>query len=88
MLALHWALGHQGGYRRIDLIPSLPTDRDGNSVLAVAEDCFSTWAEIGIFPGKQPSLIANWFEREIIGRFGIPKIVRTDNGREFEGEFG
>ena len=54
----------------------------------MAVDCFSKWAEIGIFPGKQPSLIANWFEREIIGRFGIPKIVRTDNGREFEGEFG
>ena len=32
-------------------------------------------------------MLADWFEKEMIARFGIPKIVRSDNGTEFEGEF-
>lgn len=71
----------------MDLIPSLPADKEGDSVLAVAVDCFSKWVEVFKCPSKQPEYFAHWFELEIIGRYGIPKVVRTDNGREFEGEF-
>jgi hypothetical protein len=55
------------GYRpfqiwAIDLMPSLPADQDGDSVLAVAVCCFSKWVEVCKFPAKRPELIAGWFE--------------------------
>lgn len=56
-------------------------------MLAVAVDCFSKWTEVRKLPSKSPEFISNWFENEIIARYGIPRIVRTDNGTEFEGEF-
>lgn len=71
----------------VDLIPSLPVDRDGDSVLVVAVDCFSKWVEVYKCPAKSPDLIADWFEKDIIARYGTPRIVRTDNGTEFEGSF-
>jgi Integrase core domain len=71
----------------IDLIPSLPPDSDGNSLLAVAVDCFSKWVEVRKLPQKTPELLADWLEVDILSRYGIPKIIRTDNGTEFEGEF-
>lgn len=71
----------------IDLIPSLPPDGDGDSVLAVAVDCFSKWVEVRKLPHKTPELLADWMEYDIFSRYGIPKIIRTDNGTEFEGEF-
>ena len=36
---------------------------------------------------QAPENIARWFERDIIARYGVPRIVRSDNGLEFEGEF-
>ena len=46
----------------IDLAPSLPTDKDGDSVLVVAVDCFSKWTELAKLPSKEPELVAGWFE--------------------------
>ncbi len=69
------------------MIPSLPTDKDGDSVLAVAVDCFSKWVEVFKCPSKTPEYFAHWVEREIIGRYGVQRVIRTDNGTEFEGDF-
>ena len=71
----------------VDLAPSLPVDKDGESVLAIAVDCFSKWVECAKLPSKEPKHIAAWFEQEILARYGTPMVVRTDNGLEFEGEF-
>lgn len=68
-------------------MPALPQDEDGDSVLVVAVDCFSKWVEVCKLPNKTPEQLALWFEYEIIARYGIPRIVRSDNGTEFEGEF-
>lgn len=68
-------------------MPSLPKDNNGHSVLAIAVDCFSKWVEVETFEGKHANKIAEWFERDIIARFGVPRIVRSDNGKEFDGEF-
>ena len=46
----------------IDLIPSLPRDKDGDSVLAVAVDCFSKWVEVFKCPTKTPGALAYWLE--------------------------
>jgi hypothetical protein len=56
-------------------------------VLVVAVDCFSKWVEVRKLPSKTPELLAEWLEHDIFSRYGIPKIIRTDNGTEFEGEF-
>ena len=71
----------------VDQAPGLPEDKDGDSVLAVAVDCFSKWVEIAKLPSKEPGVVAGWFEREILARYGVPNVIRTDNGLEFEEEF-
>lgn len=70
----------------MDTIPSLPPDSDGNCNLVVAVDVFTKWVELGAFKTKQASEIARWIESNLLARYGTPAIIRTDNGREFEGE--
>lgn len=68
-------------------MPALPVDETGDTVVAVAVDCLSKWVEISKLPNETPHLLAEWFERDIIARYGIPKIVRSDNRTKFESEF-
>ena len=70
----------------IDTITNLPPDPEGNSYIVVAVDAFTKWVELGIFPNKTAAGIAKWIETMILARYGTPHIIRTDNGKEFEGE--
>ena len=79
------------GYRpfqvwSIDTIPGLPQDPEGNTTLVVAVDAFSKWVEVGVFRTKEAAAIAEWLELNLLSRFGTPNIIRSDNGKEFDGE--
>lgn len=56
----------------VDLIPSLPTALGGYKVLAVAVDCFTKFVELGTLRNKEASTVADWFERAILARYGLP----------------
>ena len=72
----------------IDLITDLdPISDDGHKHCIVAIDCFSKWCEIHPIRNRKSETIAQWFYHHIVCRFGKPKWVRVDKGREFMGQF-
>ena len=50
-------------------------------------DPFSRWIEIGALPSLNSHEVAKWFHNEIVCRYGLPLIVRSDKGSECKGEF-
>ena len=49
----------------------------------VLVDNFSKSVLLGALPDRTSKTLATWFMREVIGIFGVPHIVKLDNGREF-----
>ena len=71
----------------IDLITNLEPECDGYHHCVIAVDCFSKWVEIMPLRDKRSSTLEDWLYREIIPRFGKPRWLRCDSGREFMGAF-
>ena len=55
--------------------------------MVVAVDVFTKWVEAHPLSNKHSITVTRWFHREVVCRYGLPFMVRTDNGREFAGEF-
>ena len=53
----------------------------------MAVDCFSKWVEVVPLRDKRAETVAQWLYRELVPRFGKPRWIRCDRGREFMGEF-
>lgn len=60
---------------------------EGYKHCLVAVDCFSKWVEIVPLKTRGSDEIADWLYRELIPRFGKPRWVRVDAGREFHKAF-
>ena len=45
------------------------------------------WVELIALPSKASSYVARTFMEQILSRFGVPGVVLTDQGTEFQGEF-
>lgn len=59
---------------------------DGADHIIVAVDPFTKWVEASPI-SKDSHNTANWFHKEIICRYGVPTVVRSDRGTEYSGEF-
>ena len=68
----------------IDLAGPFPADEEGNKYLMLAVNPLSKWVEAYLLPDKYSWRTARalW---ELIGRWGKPQWVTTDNGQEFDG---
>ena len=66
----------------IDLVGPLPVTPAGNRYVCVVTDYFSKWAEAKAIPSKRTDGVAAFFY-ELICRFGCPRVVISDQGREF-----
>lgn len=64
-----------------------PVSPEGFRHCIVAVDCFSKWCEVFPITNKLSATTADWLYGHIICRFGKPRWVRVDSGREFMGEF-
>ena len=72
----------------IDTIVRLsPPAPNGAQDVLVCIDPFSRWIEIGAIPNLNSHEVAQWFHNEIVCRYGLPLIVRSDKGSEYKGEF-
>ena len=71
----------------MDLITDLIPDPDGNCFLLVIVCCFSKWVEIIPLRSKAACDIAIAVYREVFARYGRPKWIRVDAGREWDGDF-
>ena len=71
-----------GAYWEVDFTEIKPA-RYGNKYLLVFIDTFSSWVEAFPTRTETANVIAKKILEEIFPRFGIPKVIRSDNGPAF-----
>ena len=71
----------------MDWILGLPDTPQGNRVLIVAMDCYTHYVMAAPFGRATAANTLEFFSKEIVFRFGLPKRVYLDNGTHFLGEF-
>ena len=57
---------------------------EGNRYVLVMVNCFSRWTEACPLPNKVALAVADAFFQLIVCRFGMPAVIHSDPGREFE----
>ena len=57
---------------------------DGYRYILVVADCFSKWIEAFPIKDKCADTVADVLVNKIILRFGMPLVIHSDQGREFE----
>ncbi len=71
----------------LDTARPLPETRSGNKYILVAIDHYSKWCEAKAVADHGAKTTARFLEDDIICRYGIPKFILIDNGREWATEF-
>ena len=67
----------------IDIL-ECPLSDNGNQYVIVVGDYFTKWVECFPVPDHTALTVADKLSNEFITRFGVPKTIHTDQGREFE----
>ena len=70
----------------IDITGPFPTTEAGNRYIVVISDYFTKWTEAYPVPCITAETITNVLVNEFICRFGIPRTLHSDQGRQFESE--
>ena len=68
----------------MDIMGPLPVTDRGNRYVLVIGDYFTKWIESYAIPNQEAATVAKVFVEEFICRYGIPKEIHTDQGRNFE----
>ena len=68
----------------MDILGSLPTFDNGNKYILVVSDYFTRWVEAYSIADQENQTIADVLTKEFICRFGVPLLIHTDQGRNFE----
>ena len=66
----------------IDFMRPFPSSR-GNKYILVAVDYVSKWVEAVPSPTNDSRVVAKLFKRVIFPRFGVPRVLISDNGTHF-----
>lgn len=79
----------QGPGHRIsmDYAGPYPKTRKGNRYIILGVDSYTRWPEARAVKQKTADATTQFFVDEYIGRGNTPKVVHTDQGTEFAGEF-
>ena len=68
----------------MDILGSLPTFDNGNKYMLVVSDYFTRWVRAYSIADQENQTIADVLTKEFICRFGVPLLIHTDQGRNFE----
>lgn len=71
-----------GAYWKVDFTEIKPA-KYGNKYLLVFVDTFSGWVEAFPTRAETANVVTMKILEEIFPRFGIPKVIRSDNGPAF-----
>ena len=68
----------------VDILGPLPLTKTGCRYILIFVDSFTKWVEAFATPSIEASVIANIFYRDIICRFGSPRTILSDRGKQFD----
>ena len=68
----------------MDIVGPLPETERGNKYILVVGDYFSKWMEAYPIPDQTAETVADRFVNEFVCRFGVPAVLHSDQGRNFE----
>ncbi|XP_022158219.1 protein NYNRIN-like [Momordica charantia] len=68
----------------VDIIGPFPLGKGQTKFAVVAVDYFTKWAEVEALSHITESRVTSFVWTNIICRFGIPKAIVTDNGKQFD----
>ncbi len=71
----------------LDTAGLLPETKSGNRYILVAIDHYSKWCEAKAVSDHGAKTTARFLEDDIVGRYGVPRFVLTDNGGEWAAKF-
>ena len=80
----HGAVGRRWERVAMDLLDMSITSDNGNRYVLVMVDCFSWWTEACPLPDKTAISVVDAFFSNIVCRFGMPSVIHSDQGRDFE----
>ena len=69
----------------VDIVGPLPTARGGKRFVVVAVDYFTKWAEAEPLVKIGQVDMKTFIWKNVVCRFGIPHVLISDNGTQFEG---
>ncbi|GFZ01910.1 hypothetical protein Acr_15g0005190 [Actinidia rufa] len=69
----------------IDIVGPLPLGKGQTKFAVVAVDYFTKWAEAEAVATITEQKMKNFLWKNIICRFGIPRVIITDNAKQFKG---
>ena len=68
----------------MDIMDACDPTPEGHQYILVITDYFSKWTEAFPMKNKRADTVANLLVEHIILRFGMPMVIHSDQGREFE----
>ena len=68
----------------IDILGPLPETPWKNKLILVVGDYFTKWTESYPLPNQEATTVAEKLVNEFICRFGVPRELHSDQGRNFE----
>ena len=68
----------------IDILGPLPETPRKNKFILVVSDYFTKWTESYPLPNQEATTVAEKLVNEFICRFGVPRELHSDQGRNFE----
>jgi len=71
----------------LDTIRPLFETKSGNKYILVIVDHYSKWCEVKAMANHGAKKTTKFLEDDVICRYGVPKFVLIDNGREWAKKF-
>ena len=68
----------------LDVLGPLPESEQGNRYILVIADYFTKWTESYPMPNQEATTVAKLLVEEFVVRFGAPRQLHSDQGRNFE----
>ena len=80
----HVKVGHRWERVAMDLLDMSVTTSRGNRYVLVMVDCFTRCTEAFPLPDKTAQSVVDAFFNQVVCHFGMPSVIHSDQGREFE----
>ena len=70
----------------LDILGELPQTENGNRYIVVIADYYTKWTESFPMPNMEARTVVKILVEAVITRFGVPRIIHSDQGKQFESE--